>query len=170
MPVEDDSVKKEHNPPHSNPRKRPPLSSRSSLSVQSRRSSVTGNIIDQTFCITKLPSKSYSLLAGNRSLIKSSGKFPMPDEKSFIPSCYLLDDAASLDDVTIDQVDEMEDHIVVCLHKELVNIFKLVYNLRSSIIRPEDLQDIVLLCLRRPSRKLFDLISIFPGVYIIEVK
>ncbi|KAI8884052.1 voltage-gated potassium channel [Backusella circina FSU 941] len=170
VPVEDDSVKKENNPPHSNSRKRPPLSSRSSLSVQSRRSSVTGNIIDQTFCITKLPSKSYSLLAGNRSLIKNSGKFLMSEEleKSFIPSCYLLDETASLDDITIDSVDEMEDHIVVCLHKELVNIFKFIYNLRSSIIRPEDLQDIVLLCSTRPSKKIFDLINIFPGVYFME--
>ena len=45
-----------------------------------------------------------------------------------------------------------------------------IINFRSPHLRPEELQDIVILCNEIPTEKEFELISKFPRVFIMEVK
>jgi hypothetical protein len=80
-----------------------------------------------------------------------------------------LDEPTRLEDVTIKDTDGMSNHVLVCLHREVINMFKFIYNLRSPIIKAEELQDIVLLCSKEPSPKIFELINTFPKVYFMEV-
>lgn len=93
----------------------------------------------------------------------------MEDDTS-LPLCYLLDEPVQLEDVTIQDTDGMSNHILVCLHREVINMFKFIYNLRSPNIKADELQDIVLLCSKKPSQKTFELINTFPKVYFMEVR
>ncbi|KAI9470065.1 MAG: hypothetical protein EXX96DRAFT_588656 [Benjaminiella poitrasii] len=127
----------------------------------------------QSFRIAELPSKRHALLTGSRELIKRIGQSPTPDENSRIndtslPLCYLLDEPAKLEEVTVQTTEGMSNHILVCLHREMINMFKFIYNLRSPSIRPEEIQNIVLLCAKPPTQKMFDLINTFPRVYFME--
>lgn len=127
---------------------------------------------DRLYSVSKLPSKRHAILTGSRSLIKRIGKGPASDvseDDTSLPLCYLLKEPVELEDVTINSTEGMNGHILVCLHREVINMFKFIYNLRSPNIRADDIQDIVLLCSKKPSRKIFELINIFPKVYYMEV-
>ncbi|KAI8141267.1 calcium-activated BK potassium channel alpha subunit-domain-containing protein [Fennellomyces sp. T-0311] len=147
--------------------------------------------------ITRLPSSSHSLLIGisgggaalNMSKLSSGrcnandcdededddGRCNDDDDDMSIAQsetsslkCYLLDEPAERDDVIIQSAAGMRNHVIVCMHEEFINLFKFIYNLRSPHLRPEELQDIVLLCTELPSAKAFDTISSFPRVYVME--
>lgn len=128
--------------------------------------------LTKSFGVSKLPSKRHALLTGSRALIKRIGKSSVPEkieDDTSLPLCYLLDEPIRLEDVTIKNTDGMSNHVLVCLHREVINMFKFIYNLRSPIIKAEELQDIVLLCSKEPSPKIFELINTFPKVYFMEV-
>lgn len=126
------------------------------------------------FSISKLPSKRHALLTGSRALIKRIGKNPssksvqQDDNDTSLPLCYLLKEPVTLEDITIQSAEHMSNHILVCLHRQVINMFKFIYNLRSPNLKPEELQDIVLMCSTKPSPKNFELINTFPRVYFIE--
>jgi hypothetical protein len=144
---------------------KPSLSTNTTIS----HTSVYGQ--DQTFSIAKLPPQRHALLTGSRALIKRLGKKdPDEDDTQGSPFCYLLTKPILLENVTIAETDDLSGHIVVCLHREVINVFKFIYSLRSPHIRPEELQDIVLLCSKPPSDRIFNLISHFPKVYFMEVE
>lgn len=128
---------------------------------------------EKSYAVSKLPSKRHAILTGSRALIKRIGKCSSSedfyDDNTSLPLCYLLETPVDLDDVTISSTEGMTNHILVCLHREVINMFKFIYNLRSPNIKPEDLQDIVLLCSKKPSPKIFELINTFPKVYFMEV-
>lgn len=128
---------------------------------------------ERFYAVSKLPSKRHAILTGSRALIKRIGKCSSSedsyDDDTSLPLCYLLKEPVEIGDVTINSTEGMNNHILVCLHREVINMFKFIYNLRSPNIKPEDLQDIVLLCSKKPSTKIFDLINIFPKVYFMEV-
>lgn len=132
-----------------------------------------------SFSVSKLPSKKHALLIGSRDLIKRIGRRKSSsfylenndqDTSLLLPLCYLLHQPVKLEDVTIQSTEGITQHVLVCLHREVINLFKFIYNLRSIHIKADELQDIVLLCSNRPSEKIFDIISIFPKVYFMEVK
>ncbi|KAI8886667.1 voltage-gated potassium channel [Backusella circina FSU 941] len=146
-----------------------PKPSLSANTTISHTSSYGQRSIDQTFSIDKLPPQRHALLTGSRALIKRLGKKdPVEDDTNGSPLCYLLNSPVSLEDVSIEETEHLSGHIVVCLHREVINVFKFIYNLRSPHIRPEELQDIVLLCAKKPSDRIFNLISHFPKVYFME--
>ncbi|KAI9313971.1 hypothetical protein BX666DRAFT_1863740 [Dichotomocladium elegans] len=112
-----------------------------------------GSARDTEFRVSRLPTSSLSLLIGIGSGIGPSAS-PL--------TCYLLCEPAKLEDVIIHTTAGIRGHILVCMHQEFTNLFKFLYNLRSSHLRPEELQDIVLLCAELPSKKIFHPISLFP--------
>ncbi|KAG2190906.1 hypothetical protein INT46_006667 [Mucor plumbeus] len=145
-------------------------SASTSRSYTSQRSANNESLI-KSFSVSKLPSKRHALLTGSRALIKRIGKSSVPEkieDDTSLPLCYLLDEPTRLEDVTIKDTDGMSNHVLVCLHREVINMFKFIYNLRSPIIKAEELQDIVLLCSKEPSPKIFELINTFPKVYFME--
>ncbi|CAO3675660.1 unnamed protein product [Rhizopus microsporus] len=126
------------------------------------------------FTIAKLPSNRHAILTGSRALIKRIGTrapsaVSMNEETdTSVPLCYSLVEPLQLEDITLESAQGMSGHILVCLHREAINMFKFIYNLRSPHIKPDNLQDIVLLCPNKPSQKIFQLINTFPRVYFIE--
>ncbi|GAA5800455.1 hypothetical protein HPULCUR_005885 [Helicostylum pulchrum] len=127
---------------------------------------------EKSYSVAKLPSKRHAILTGSRALIKRIGKCPLSDgydDDTSFPLCYLLQQPVSLEDVTINSTEGMNNHVLVCLHREVINMFKFIYNLRSPNIKADELQDIVLLCSKKPSPKIFELINTFPKVYFMEV-
>ncbi|KAI9250362.1 hypothetical protein EDC94DRAFT_637064 [Helicostylum pulchrum] len=125
----------------------------------------------KSYSVAKLPSKRHAILTGSRALIKRIGKCPLSDgydDDTSFPLCYLLQQPVSLEDVTINSTEGMNNHVLVCLHREVINMFKFIYNLRSPNIKADELQDIVLLCSKKPSPKIFELINTFPKVYFME--
>ena len=155
--------------------KQQPSNSTSTVrSYKSQKSAFSGRPASEehTFAVSKLPSKRHAILTGSRTLIKRIGKEPLSDvanDDTSLPLCYLLQEPVELEDVTINSTQCMSGHVLVCLHREVVNMFKFIYNLRSPNIAPDELQDIVLLCSKKPSRKIFELINTFPKVYYMEV-
>ncbi|KAI8637256.1 hypothetical protein BD408DRAFT_424858 [Parasitella parasitica] len=149
-------------------------SSSSTSTCRSYKSQRSANNVstNQSYSVSKLPSKRHALLSGSRALIKRIGKSSPGTEKieedTSLPLCYLLDTPARLEDVIIQDTDGMSNHVLVCLHREVINMFKFIYNLRSPNIKADELQDIVLLCSKEPSPKIFELISSFPKVYFME--
>ncbi|KAG0194933.1 potassium channel, sub T, member 2 [Apophysomyces sp. BC1034] len=138
--------------------------------THSARSSISSiGATEQVYRICKLPSPKHALLTGSRSLISRLGKGPLSEavEDASLPFCYLLDQPALLEDVLIESTGDMEGHILVCLHREPINLFKFVYNLRSPHLKPEELQDIVLLCNRPPKQKIFQFVNMFPKLYFM---
>ncbi|EIE78949.1 hypothetical protein RO3G_03654 [Rhizopus delemar RA 99-880] len=115
----------------------------------------------EQFKIATLPSKRHAILTGSRELIKRIGS-GQDNHTTFLPLCYLLERPVQLEDITIDSARHMTNHILVCLHREVINMFKFIYKLRSPNIKSDELQDIVLLCPNKPSKKAFELINIFP--------
>ncbi|KAI8388327.1 uncharacterized protein BYT42DRAFT_559714 [Radiomyces spectabilis] len=136
----------------------------------SLKSTIHQKLHEQIYRISKLPSPRHALLTGSRTLIKRLGKDPLPDanQDTAVPLCYLLDKPAVLDDIVIQSTEGVENHILVCLHREVINIFKFIYNLRSPHMKPHELQDIVLLCSKLPKPKIFEMINMFPRVYFME--
>lgn len=128
---------------------------------------------EKSYSVSKLPSKRHAILTGSRALIKRIGKCPSSedyyDDDTSLPLCYLLEKPVDLEDATISSTEGMSNHILVCLHREVINMFKFIYNLRSPNIKADELQDIVLLCSKKPSPKIFELINTFPKVYFMEV-
>ncbi|KAL0097216.1 calcium-activated BK potassium channel alpha subunit-domain-containing protein [Phycomyces blakesleeanus] len=136
------------------------------------RVSSTSHPVQQNFCISRLPSSKHALLTGNRALVSRLGTTnTISDEQlvedNSLPLCYLLEEPATLDDLVIKSADGMDGHILVCLHRRVINIFKFIYNLRSPYMRPNELQDIILLCATLPNKKTFDLIKQFPRVFFM---
>ncbi|KAI9247966.1 hypothetical protein BDA99DRAFT_564939 [Phascolomyces articulosus] len=129
--------------------------------------------------LSRLPTPRHALLSGSRALITRLGQTPVNDEEDdkvgspehiediSLPLSYILEEPVKLQDSMIDSTENMRGHILVCVHREVVNIFKFIYNLRSPHMKPEDLQDIVLLCPSIPSEKTYELINMFPKVYFM---
>ncbi|KAI8052598.1 calcium-activated BK potassium channel alpha subunit-domain-containing protein [Gilbertella persicaria] len=142
-----------------------------SSSSSSSSSSHKSKVAKQPFSVSKLPSRRHALLTGSRALITRIGKTSYEKEivdDTSLPLCCLLEKPVKLEDVTIQSAEGMHNHILVCLHREVVNMFKFIYNLRSPNIKMNELQDIVLLCSKKPSSKIFELISTFPKVYFMQ--
>ncbi|ORE09517.1 hypothetical protein BCV72DRAFT_248143 [Rhizopus microsporus var. microsporus] len=120
------------------------------------------------FTIAKLPSNRHAILTGSRALIKRIGTrapsavYMSEETDTSVPLCYSLTEPLQLEDITLNSAQGMTGHILVCLHREAINMFKFIYNLRSPHIKPDSLQDIVLLCPNKPSQKVFQLINTFP--------
>ncbi|KAI9008928.1 hypothetical protein CLU79DRAFT_806343 [Phycomyces nitens] len=122
----------------------------------------------QNYRILKLPPSRHAMITGRRAMIARLGHTSTsPTEDTSLPQCYLLDEYAQQKDVMITDTNTINNHVLVCLHREVINIFKFVYNMRSPTINPEDLQDIVFLCQKPPKPKTFDLISMFPRVFFM---
>ncbi|KAI7905603.1 uncharacterized protein BX663DRAFT_500307 [Cokeromyces recurvatus] len=139
--------------------------------------------LNYSFSIAKLPSKRHALLTGSRELIKrigqqqsiensnnnNSNNKTIQNHDTSVPFCYLLNKPiARLKEITILSTEGMKNHILVCLHREMINMFKFIYNLRSPNIKLDEIQDIVLLCAKPPPQKIFELINTFPRVYFME--
>ncbi|KAF7729991.1 potassium channel, sub T, member 2 [Apophysomyces ossiformis] len=124
---------------------------------------------EQIYRVCKLPSPKHALLTGSRTLISRLGKGPFSEavEDACLPSCYLLDSPADKKEVTIESAEGMEGHILVCLHREVINLFKFVFSLRSPHLKPDELQDIVFLCKQPPEEKIFQLLNLFPKLYFM---
>ncbi|KAK4514602.1 uncharacterized protein ATC70_002201 [Mucor velutinosus] len=151
--------------------RQPSSASTSTTRSYTSQKSVSNVSLNQTFGVSKLPSKRHALLTGSRALIKRIGKSSASEkleDDTSLPLCYLLNEPVRLDDVTIQDTDGMNNHVLVCLHREVINMFKFIYNLRSPNIKADELQDIVLLCSKKPSQKIFELINTFPKVYFME--
>lgn len=122
-------------PPPSRPQSPPNLHhSTSNESSRSRSSSVHQPPRQQAFELSKLPTPRLALLTGSRKLISRLGQLPTisnPEvEMETSPVCYLLTHSATLRELTIDSAENMNGHILVCVHKKVSNIFKFIYNLR----------------------------------------
>ncbi|KAI7848773.1 hypothetical protein BDC45DRAFT_522289 [Circinella umbellata] len=129
--------------------------------------------------LSRLPTPRHALLTGSRALITRLGQSPVNDDDNddigspdhiediSLPLSYILEKKVPLDDAIIESAENMRGHILVCVHREVVNIFKFIYNLRSPHVKPEDLQDIVILCPSRPSDKTNELINMFPKVHFM---
>ncbi|OAD70616.1 hypothetical protein PHYBLDRAFT_69548 [Phycomyces blakesleeanus NRRL 1555(-)] len=148
---------------------RPSMAQRSTPSYDSFSSyQWTGGSTQQNYRILKLPPDRHAMITGRRAMIARLGHTSSsPTEDTSLPQCYLLDESPKLSDVMITDTNTISGHVLVCLHREVINIFKFVYNMRSPTIKPEDLQDIVLLCQKQPKAKTFDLISMFPRVFFM---
>lgn len=131
--------------------------------------------------LSRLPTPRHALMTGSRALITRLGQAPVLENDvednlasvvhdTQLPLSYILEEPAKLKDVVIDSTEGMRDHILVCLHREVIDIFKFIYNLRSPHMKSEELQDIVILCSSLPTEKNFELINMFPKVYFLVVR
>ncbi|CEP14358.1 hypothetical protein [Parasitella parasitica] len=145
--------------------------SASNESNRSRSSSVYQPLRHQTFELSKLPTPRLALLTGSRKLLTRLGQLPAINsadvEFESSPVCYLLTKSATLQELTITSAQNMNGHILVCMHHKVSNIFKFIYNLRSPQLKPNELKDIVFLCTSLPSEKTFELVCRFPKVYFM---
>jgi hypothetical protein len=86
------------------------------------------------FRLATLPSTRMAHLTGSRKLISRLGQStslePSDTDIESTPVCYLLDEPEPLENLKITDTEDMKNHIVVCVHHEITNIFKFVYNLR----------------------------------------
>ncbi|ORY96781.1 hypothetical protein BCR43DRAFT_439453 [Syncephalastrum racemosum] len=126
--------------------------------------STSSHISHRRYKLSRLPTPRHALLTGSRALIMRLGQTPpLPfNQDTSLPLSYILDEPPELSEVLIESAEHMRGHILVCLHHEVINIFKFIYNLRSPHLRPEHLQNIVLLCASPPKQKTFELINMFP--------
>ena len=102
----------------------------------------------ERYKLSRLPTPRHALLTGSRALISRLGQSPVPhhqhtldDDSSgsslmddvSLPLSYVLDERVDdIEDVTIESAANMRGHILVCVHREVVNIFKFIYNLRYN--------------------------------------
>jgi hypothetical protein len=127
----------------------------------------------QSFRVGKLTSRKHSLLTCKRlssiafETDAQSGSSAMPDSQTL--SCYMLETPSRFEDMLISNAENMRSHVVVCLHREVPNLFRFIQNLRAPNIPRNELQDIVLLCRGRPRSRVYELINIFPRVYFMIV-
>ncbi|KAI8394175.1 uncharacterized protein BYT42DRAFT_488398 [Radiomyces spectabilis] len=134
--------------------------SRLPIHISSSTVSTAGHSGRFPYQLSYLPTSRHALMTGSSSIVgQLSDGTPVDRERL---GCYLLDHPVTLDDVTLENADGMEDHILVCLHRRFTNIFKFIYNLRSPHLAPEELQEIVLLCTVPPTPKMFELLDRFP--------
>lgn len=88
----------------------------------------------QQFELSKLPTPRLALLTGNRKLISRLGQMPaagyLDPEGDSTPYCYLLKQPVTLRELTLESTEDMNGHILVCMHHKVSNIFKFIYNLR----------------------------------------
>lgn len=100
--------------------------------------------------LSRLPTPRHALLTGSRALIMRLGQTPVPEtpvhdeavpqplpfnQDTSLPLSYILDEPPELSEVLIDSAEHMRGHILVCLHHEVINIFKFIYNLRFVFLR-----------------------------------
>ncbi|KAG2175968.1 hypothetical protein INT44_000446 [Umbelopsis vinacea] len=148
----------------------PPLVS-STSSMPSTPSTSTESVKKQAFRVGKLTSRKHSLLTCKRlssiafETDAQSGSSAMADSQ--ILSCYMLETPSRFEDMLISNAENMRSHVVVCLHREVPNLFRFIQNLRAPNIPRNELQDIVLLCQSRPRSRVYELINIFPRVYFM---
>lgn len=83
----------------------------------------------QTYQLSKLPSSRHEFLNSGRFLAAKLGGDPS-NVATKLPLCYLLETPIKLIDAVFSSVDHLAGHILVCLHHEVKNVFKLIYNLR----------------------------------------
>ena len=108
----------------------------------------TATVVDKSnpskgrYKLSRLPTPRHALLTGSRALITRLGQSPVNDDDEDIgspdhiedislPLSYILEEKiGKLDDAIITSAENMRGHILVCVHREVVNIFKFIYNLR----------------------------------------
>lgn len=102
--------------------------------VKSDDSNQTITPIRQKFQLLKLPTPRMALLTGNRRIVRHLDELPSLDhhdiDHEISPMCYLLEEPADLDSMTIESAENLSGHIVVCMHQKVSNIFKFIFNLR----------------------------------------
>ncbi|RCI03555.1 hypothetical protein CU098_001800, partial [Rhizopus stolonifer] len=139
--------------------------------VKSDDSNQTITPIRQKFQLLKLPTPRMALLTGNRRIVRHLDELPSLDhhdiDHEISPMCYLLEEPADLDSMTIESAENLSGHIVVCMHQKVSNIFKFIFNLRSPQLKPNELQDIVFLCTSKPTEKIFESLCRFPKVHFM---
>lgn len=103
----------------------------------------------ERYKLSRLPTPRHALLTGSRALISRLGQSPVPhphhhtldDDSSgsslmddvSLPLSYVLEERVDdVKKVTITSAANMRGHILVCVHREVVNIFKFIYNLRYN--------------------------------------
>lgn len=127
----------------------PPMPNSTNTNTQSHPSSNTHKKPPpERYKLSRLPTPRHALLTGSRALISRLGQSPVPhhnhtldDDSSgtslmddvSLPLSYVLDEHVDdIQKVTIESAANMRGHILVCVHREVVNIFKFIYNLRYS--------------------------------------
>ncbi|KAG0945687.1 hypothetical protein G6F57_003887 [Rhizopus arrhizus] len=137
-------------------------------SVESNRTTATSR---QYFQLSRLPIPRMTFLTGDRRLANRLGQLAPLDSSDggpeASPMCYLLDTPATLRELTIESAEHLSGHIVVCMHHKVSNIFKFIFNLRSSQLKANELQDIVFLCTSLPTDKAFEPLCRFPKVFFM---
>lgn len=88
----------------------------------------------QNFTLSRLPTPRLALLTGSRKLISRLGQMSALEQSELeiesSPVCYLLEKAATRQELTLDSTEFLSGHILVCMHHKVSNIFKFIYNLR----------------------------------------
>ncbi|CAM0140386.1 unnamed protein product [Umbelopsis sp. WA50703] len=148
----------------------PPIKLSSTNSSQPG-SSVAELTKNQNYRVSKLVSRKHALLTCKRLSTISfesdalSGSSAVSENRT--TSCYMLETAAKFEDMLISNAEHMRAHIVVCLHREMPNLFRFIQNLRSPNIPKHELQDIVIMGQTRPRTRVVELINIFPRVHFM---
>jgi hypothetical protein len=142
-------------------------------SFNSTVSTSSESLKKQPFRVSKLNSRKHALLTCKRLSAISfesdaqSGSSALSESQ--VLTCYMLETPAKFEEMLIHNAEHMRSHVVVCLHREMPNLFRFIQNLRAPHIRKEDLQDIVLMCSSRPRSRIYELINIFPRVHFMIV-
>ncbi|KAI9316872.1 hypothetical protein BX666DRAFT_2019343 [Dichotomocladium elegans] len=98
----------------------------------------------ERYKLSRLPTPRHALLTGSRDLISRLGQSPIRPRPSAeklddsdkqsddvsLPLSYVLEEPPKLEEAVIDSAKGMRGHILVCVHREVINIFKFIYNLR----------------------------------------
>ncbi|ORZ09574.1 calcium-activated BK potassium channel alpha subunit-domain-containing protein [Absidia repens] len=150
----------------------PTPSSPSSSSLSNSPSTLSFKYSIQSYRLSKLPTSRCEFLNNGRFLATGlgGGLANLATGNTKLPLCYLLGTPTVLDDAIFQSVDHLTGHILVCLHREVKNIFKFIYNLRTHHVAPEEIQDIVLLCSNLPDQKTFQRVNMFPRIYFGDCK
>ncbi|KAJ2960839.1 hypothetical protein NQZ79_g3832 [Umbelopsis isabellina] len=125
----------------------------------------------QNYRVSKLVSRKHALLTCKRLSTISfesdalSGSSAVSENRT--TSCYMLETPAKFEDMLISNAEHMRSHVVVCLHREMPNLFRFIQNLRSPNIPKHELQDIVIMGMSRPRTRVYELINIFPRVHFM---
>jgi hypothetical protein len=136
-------------------------------------STSSDSLKNQDFKVAKLALRKHSLLTSKRLSALTfesdaqSGSSALSLTHTL--SCYMLETPSKFEDMLISNAESMRSHVVVCLHREVPNLFRFIQNLRSPNIPRGELQDIVLMCQCRPRSRVYELINIFPRVYFMIV-
>lgn len=100
---------------------------------------------------------------------KKSGEFVdgFPQQYSgAIHKCILRDKIPdSVQEIMFDSADNMNGHILVCTRS--YKIFSFLASLRSYSLIPEEMKRVLILCPELPSNDEFEMLSVFPEVFIL---